>query len=94
MAHAHHTRGFVVLIPESSTYRAKLPPDAAYHLTHTLPKVLGEAAPVVLDYRSVASDDEFYNINHLSSQGRIRMTKRLADALKPYLGSTDSLRSP
>jgi len=84
-AHANHTRSFLVLAPESSAYRAKLPTDNAFHLEHTLSEVLGEAAPVVLDFRASAPDQDFANVNHLNPEGRVRMTERLATALKPYI---------
>ena len=84
--HANGTRTFLVLAPESSAFRSQAaPPDNAFHLTHTLPKLLGEAAPVVLDFRASAPDEDFRDVNHLNPEGRVRMTERLAKALKPYL---------
>jgi hypothetical protein len=74
-----------VLAAESSAYRAKLPRDNAFHLMNTLPIVLGEAAPIVLDFRASAADEDFADVNHLSPAGKARMTERLAKALKPYL---------
>lgn len=85
LAHANRTQTFLMLVPESSAYRAELPPDNAFHLTHTLRDVLGEAAPVVLDFRASAPDEGFRDVNHLNGEGRVRMTQRLAKALKPYL---------
>jgi hypothetical protein len=85
LAHANGTRTFIALVPERSDYRAKLPPNNAFHLTHTLRDFLGEAAPTVLDFRSSAPDDDFRNVNHLNAKGRARMTNRLSQALKPYL---------
>jgi hypothetical protein len=86
---AHGTRSFILLVPESSAYRAKLPANRAEHLMTTLPRLLGDAAPVILDYREVAPDADFININHLSPQGRINLTKRLARDLKAYLKKSD-----
>jgi hypothetical protein len=85
LAHANQTQTFLMLVPESPAYRAKLPPDNAFHLEHTLCDVLGEAAPVVLDFRASAPDEDFRDVNHLNAEGRIRMTQRLAKALKPCL---------
>ena len=85
LAHANRTQTFLVLAAESSAYRAKLPPDNAFHLMHTLPNLLGEAAPIVLDFRSSFADEDFHDLNHLSPAGKARMTERLAKALKPYL---------
>jgi hypothetical protein len=85
LAHANRTQTFLVLAPESSAYRAKLPPDDAFHLMHTLANVLGEAAPVVLDFRASAADEDFEDVNHLNPAGKVRMTERLAKAVKPYL---------
>jgi hypothetical protein len=85
LAHENRTQTFLMLVPESPAYRAKLPPDNAFHLTHTLRNVLGEAAPVVLDFRASAADEDFRDVNHLNGDGRVRMTERLAKALKPYL---------
>ncbi len=89
ITHAHGTRSFILLVPESSAYRAKLPPNRAEHLMTTLPRVLGDAAPVILDYREVAPDEDFININHLSPQGRINLTRRLARDLGTYLKKSD-----
>jgi hypothetical protein len=83
--HANGTKGFLVVAPESSNHRAIVPPTEAFHLTHTLPQVLGEAAPVVLDFRVTAPDEDFRDYIHLTEAGRARMTERLAKALKPYL---------
>jgi hypothetical protein len=85
LAHENRTQTFLMLVPESPAYRAKLPPDNAFHLTHTLRNVLGEAAPVILDFRASADDEEFRDVNHLNGDGRVRMTERLAKALKSYL---------
>ena len=85
LAHANGTKTFIVLAPETSIYRAELPPGNAFHITHTLKDVLGEAAPVVLDFRSSFADDLFKNVNHLSPTGRVEMTARLAKVLKQYL---------
>ena len=89
ITHAHGTRSFILLVPESSPYRAKLPPNRAEHLTTTLSRVLGDAAPVILDYREVAPDEDFINVNHLNPQGRINLTRRLARDLRSYLKKSD-----
>lgn len=48
LAHAHRTRVFFLLLPESSIYRAKLPPGNEFPLTHTLPDLLPEASRLFL----------------------------------------------
>jgi len=85
LARANGTQTLLVLPAESSAYRAKLPPDNAFHLMHTLVSVLGDAAPVVIDFRASFADEDFLDVNHLSPAGKVRMTGRLAKALKPYL---------
>jgi hypothetical protein len=85
LGHANEARCFVVFVPESAVYRAKLPSDAAYHFTNTLRTTLGDAAPVVLDFRDAAPDEDFHDVNHLNRDGRLHFSKRLARAIKPYL---------
>ena len=84
-AHEHKTRTFLVLVPESSGYRARLPGSAADHLERTLVDALGDAAPVVLDFREAAPDDDFIDVNHLSPRGREHLSHRLAGAMKSVL---------
>jgi hypothetical protein len=47
--------------------------------------VLGDAAPVVFDFRSDFADHYFENVNHLNPAGKVVMTSKLAVVLKQYL---------
>ena len=85
LAHENKARSFVVFVPESSTGRARLPASATDHFTHTLAEALGEAAPVILDFREAAPDEDFIDVNHLSPEGREHFSHRLAEALKESL---------
>jgi hypothetical protein len=85
LAHSNGTKTFIVLVPESGPLRARLPADEDFHLTHTLRDVLGSAAPVILDYRTIAPDEEFHDPAHLNRKGIDRFTRTLAAGLRPYV---------
>jgi hypothetical protein len=85
LAHAHGTRTFIAFVPESKRFRDRLPPESEYHLTHTLRKSLGPAAPVFLDFRTIAAEDQFHDPSHVNRAGKEHLTRSLAGALKPYL---------
>jgi hypothetical protein len=90
LAHAHGTKSFVVLVPESKRLRDALPPDAGERLTDTIREMLGSDAPIVLDFRDIAPEDEFEDPAHVNAAGITRFTRTLAEALKPYLENRDS----
>jgi hypothetical protein len=90
LAHAHGTKSFVVLVPESKLLRDALPPDAGDRLTDAIRETLGSDVPVVLDFRDIAPDDEFHDPAHLNTVGVTRFTRTLAEALKPYLENRNS----
>ncbi len=85
-AHSHGTRTFLVLVPESAPYRERLPANAADPILQGFPRDLGEAAPVVLDYRKLLPETEFADVNHPNHNGRIVETRRLARDLRASLG--------
>jgi hypothetical protein len=84
-AHEEGTRTFLVFVPESSTYRAKLPPTAADHFEKTLTLALGDAAPAIFDFREAAPEEDFADVNHLNASGREHFSHRVADALRRLL---------
>jgi hypothetical protein len=90
--HARGTRSFIVFVPESRLFRANLPPDDDYHFTHTLMETLGPAAPLVLNFRDFAPDEEFHDLVHLNEVGLSHFTRGLADRLKPYLENGNPAR--
>ncbi len=85
IAHAQGTRCFLVIYPESSRIRKLMPSNAGEPLLRGLPRALGPAAPVILDYREAMPDDAFEDLNHLSFEGRKVMTRRLARDLRGVL---------
>jgi hypothetical protein len=85
-AHQHNARTFIVFVPESSSYRARLPKSAADHFKGALTDALEEAAPMIFDFRESAPDEDFDDVNHLNSAGREHLSHRLAEALKRAFG--------
>ncbi len=86
IAHAHGTRTFLVLVPESTPYRERMPANSADPILRGFPRDLGAAAPLVFDYRKLLSEREFADVNHPNHDGRIVETRRLARDLRSALG--------
>jgi hypothetical protein len=85
-AHEHKAKTFIVFVPESSSYRARLPNTATDHFKGALTDALGEAAPMIFDFRESAPDEDFTDVNHLNPTGREHLSHRLAETLKRSLG--------
>ena len=72
----------VLLLPESSSLRALIPPEAMGCLRGALEGGFGPAAPPVIDLRSSLADDQFHDSIHPRKSGREAATRRLMDALR------------
>lgn len=70
----------IVLMPEHSTLREQIPPEALAALREPL-ETGGELPPIV-DLRDAVPDSGFADISHMNEAGRLRFTPLLAAAIR------------
>jgi hypothetical protein len=75
----------VVLMPEYSELRRRVPAIARRMLRTGLRLGLGENAPPILDLRSALDDGSFSDISHMNSEGRTAFSRLLAPKIVAYL---------
>ncbi len=66
----HPTDILIVLMPEHSKLRARIPPAALDTLLRPLTQALGGATPEIVDMRTTVPDSGFTDISHMNSVGR------------------------
>jgi len=71
----------IVLMPEHSSLRERVPPEALATLYAALAQAFGERAPPVIDLRDASPDGDFTDISHLNADGRRALGPVLAAAL-------------
>jgi predicted dienelactone hydrolase len=79
----------IMLVPERSTLRSRIPPAALRSFQETLERGFGADAPPVLDLRDGIPDDQFHDDLHLKLAGRRRATQELAQALRKRAASAE-----
>jgi hypothetical protein len=67
----------VVLMPEYSELRLRVPPIALERLLASLQQ-LGNNAPAVVNFRDALSDDDFSDISHVNVNGRADFSRLMA----------------
>ncbi|MBV8458628.1 MAG: hypothetical protein JO122_18670 [Acetobacteraceae bacterium] len=72
----------ILLLPEGTTLRTSIPPEAMRCLRDTLTRGFGPAAPPVIDLRAALPDSMFHDPLHPSLAGRQRATRLLIEALR------------
>ncbi len=85
MVRAVRERGIetaVVLLPESTSLRASIPPEAMRDLGAALRGAFGDAAPPVIDLRAAIPDGQFHDNIHPDRDGRLAATRSLIEALE------------
>jgi len=72
----------VVLMPEQSVLRRRIPPAARQYLDATLRRAYGPAAPVVWDFQAAVQDGDFSDYCHLNAAGREAFSRLLAEKIR------------
>ena len=75
----------VVLMPEHSSLRDRIPPEAMDALLGPLDREFGDEAPSIVDLRDSVADSGFTDISHLNDQGRASFSPLLAEAIRREL---------
>jgi hypothetical protein len=81
---ARGARVVVVVMPEYSELRKRVPPIALERLLASL-KQLGNNAPAVVNFRDALSDDDFSDISHANLSGRADFSRLLAAKIAEFL---------
>jgi hypothetical protein len=81
-ARSHGAEVFIMLVPERSNLRSRIPPAALRCFHETLERGFGALAPPILDLRDAVADDGFHDDLHLKQSGRRQATMKLAQALR------------
>jgi hypothetical protein len=81
-ARSHGIEVVLLLLPERSDFRSRVPPDAMASLREALRAGFGADAPPVINLRDAVPDDsQFHDTLHLRSEARFLTTKRLIEGL-------------
>ena len=80
----------VVLMPEHSRLRARLPDVLTVTLVAPLAERFGEQAPTIVDLRSAVPDSGFKDISHMNPAGRYHFGPLLSDAIAGRLSRISS----
>jgi hypothetical protein len=75
----------IVLMPEYSELRGRVPPIALERLLSSLQEKLGTNAPLVVNFRDALSDDDFADISHVNASGREDFSRLLAARIVGFL---------
>ncbi|HEY1922412.1 MAG TPA: hypothetical protein VGG44_06575 [Tepidisphaeraceae bacterium] len=74
----------IVIMPEYSELRDRVPPIAMQRLLASLQK-LGGSAPAVVNFRNALGDDDFSDISHVNVNGRADFSRLLAAKIVEFL---------
>jgi hypothetical protein len=88
MARERGVETAIVLLPEGSSLRATIPPEAMQCFETTLRDAFGAGAPPVIDLRASIPDDQFHDNIHPDRPGRMAATRMLVEALRGVLPAT------
>jgi len=72
----------IVLLPEASSMRASVPPEAMECLEKVLENAFGSASPSIINLRDALSDHLFHDTIHPKREGRFMATRALLEALR------------
>ncbi len=72
----------IVLMPEHSSLRERIPPEAMDALLGPLDREFGDGSPSIVDLRESVSDSGFTDISHLNDEGRAYFSPLLAEAIR------------
>jgi hypothetical protein len=73
----------ILLLPERSDLRSRVPAEAMNCLNATLARGFGDdGPPPSIDLRDAITDDQFHDTLHLNQRGRMETSRRLAEQLR------------
>jgi hypothetical protein len=72
----------VVLMPQRSIVRQRIPPSSKQYLIHALARSFGDSPVSLLDLDSTMPDTAFCDLCHLDDRGRIEFSRLLAQSLR------------
>lgn len=82
----------VVLMPEHSRLRKRMPPNVSTVVTTPLQKAFGAEAPPVLDLRDAVADAGFVDLSHLNPTGAARCGRLIGAKIRDYVPSSPRRR--
>ena len=82
---ARGSKVVLVLMPEYSELRRRLPDNAVTELLNNLQTTLGANMPPVVNLRDAIGDEGFTDISHTNTEGRDAFTRLLADQINRFL---------
>ena len=77
----------IVLTPEHSTLRQRVPPEAMAALLDPLTRRFAQDIPPIIDVRDAIPDSGFTDISHLNDAGRALFTPLLAEMIHRHVPS-------
>jgi len=77
----------IVLMPEHSSLRQRIPPEAMDALLDPLHEAFSDRLPPVIQLREAIPDSGFADISHLNESGRTRLSPLLAAAIRQNLSA-------
>jgi len=75
----------IVLMPEHSSLRQRIPAEAMGALLEPLHQAFDEQLPTLTNLRDAIPDSDFADISHLNEDGRTRLSPLLAEAIRQNL---------
>jgi hypothetical protein len=81
LADAAECKVVIVLMPESSSYRALMPEIAIQSFRQFVRESLADKQPRVVDLREAIPDRDFADAYHVNAEGRRKLTESLARQL-------------
>ena len=81
LARGRQAEVVVILRPERSDLRSKIPGVAMEFITETLSREFGDDPPPLINLRDAAPDEDFHDTLHLKQSGRLMESRRLVEAL-------------
>jgi hypothetical protein len=85
---------FIILLPEPTPVRKKIPPQAKATLRAVLQENFADQAPPVIDLRDTISDEMFSDHIHLNANGRKAFSLLLAKQLRALVAEKTAGFSP
>lgn len=79
----------ILLLPEATSLRASVPPEAMQTLHGALARGFGAEAPTVIDLRASLLDSQLHDSLHPMKAGREIVTRRLIGALRARPGARE-----
>jgi hypothetical protein len=77
----------VVLMPENSRMRKRMPPNIIEAPTTPLQQAFGADMPPILDLREKVEDSGFVDLTHLNQRGSQRCSRLIGEKLRDYVPS-------